>query len=512
MSASTAPREQADVVVVGARVAGSPAATELARRGRKVIVLDGTTFPSDTLSTHVLFPSLSAELQALGALEPLLATGTPKLPGTLINHGGIDLTWSYTPVDGLDFGLCPRRTVLDQVLVDTARGAGAEVREATKVTGLQWRAGRVCAVQYRDRDGATGTIETKLVIGADGRRSTVAHLVGSSKPYRRDENGRGLVFMYVDDPYPSGSEERTKLYQWRVDDTLGMYFPTCENGGLILFMPPREQVAAFGHDLVHWNERLEKFPLLKERIAGGAPRTKLRKAADPFSYFRKSSGPGWALVGDAGHFKDPVIAQGVRDAVYYGRRLGIAAAAALDSEKFLDRALYDWELGRDRECILSYHFALRLSKTHCVSPVELEIWKDLADSPERARRLGDAFGRTLSPEKLLNYPDLITWTAKGYLDKRQSNKDVTDDVIRELTTKARLYRDLARIKRGKRLLARNWDAWGGNKPIPPEKLMDNHVAPSQPQRSDLTQDEGEVTRAAAAAARNGKARTMEVAS
>src|SRR5256885_1360998 len=85
-------REQADVVIVGARVAGSPAATELAKRGRKVIVLDAGTFPSDTLSTHVIFPSCVAELSALGALEPLLATGSPTHPNVLMNHGGIDVS------------------------------------------------------------------------------------------------------------------------------------------------------------------------------------------------------------------------------------------------------------------------------------------------------------------------------------------------------------------------------------------------------------------------------------
>src|SRR5207248_3756580 len=99
-------REQADVVIVGARVAGSPAATELARRGRKVIVLDAGTFPSDTLSTHVIFPSCVAELSALGALEPLLATGSPTHPNVLMNHGGIDVSWNYTPVDGFDYGMC----------------------------------------------------------------------------------------------------------------------------------------------------------------------------------------------------------------------------------------------------------------------------------------------------------------------------------------------------------------------------------------------------------------------
>ncbi len=491
---STASREQADVVVVGARAAGSPAATELARRGRRVIALDGTTFPSDTLSTHVVFPTFAAELQALGALAPLLATGSPRIPRGVINHGGVDMHWTFSTVDGIDYGMCPRRTVLDQILVDTARGAGAQVREATKVTGLQWTSGRVSGVHWRDRDGRTGLIDTKLVIGADGRRSTVAHLVGAGKPYRRDENGRGLVFMYVDDPFGPDSEERKNFWQWRVGDTLGMFFPTCDNGGVVLFMPPREKVAGFGQDLARWNAELERFPMLKARIGGGAPRTKLRKAADPFSYFRRSSGPGWALVGDAGHFKDPVLAQGVRDAVYYGRRLGMAAAAALDDPVWLDRALYDWELRRDRECITAYHFALRLTGTHPISPAELELWKASEHNPERARRMADTFGRELSAESLLNYPDLATWVSRAFADPRYRNSDVVTDIVRELSFKGRLYRDLARITRGKRLVGRTWDAWGGAKPSPPEQASDSrYVAATQPQRSDLTAEDAELT-------------------
>jgi len=490
-------REEADVVVVGARVAGSPAATELARHGRKVIVLDAGTFPSDTLSTHVIFPTCVAELSALGALEPLLATGSPKEPYVLINHGGVDVNWHYTAVDGFNYGMCPRRTVLDNILVETARKAGAEVREATKITGVEWKGGRVSAVTWSDRKGNTGTIDTKLLIGADGRRSTVAELVGAATPYRRNENGRGLVFMYVDDPYPADSVERKTLMQWRVGDTLGMYFPTCDNGGLILFMPPREQIADFDQGLVHWNERLEEYPLLKKRIGGGAPRTKLRKAADPFSYFRRSSGPGWALVGDAGHFKDPVIAQGVRDAIYYGRRLGLTAAAALDNPTWLDRRLYEWELKRDRDCIVSYHFALRLSLTHPVSPVEMEMWKTLEPDYDLSRELGDTFSRKRSAESLLSYPHLVHWTAKAFVNPAYPKMEVAKDVGRELATKARLYRDLGRIVRKKRMLGHSWAAWGGEMRASadaPENAATpgKYVPAAVPQRSDLLAEEGEV--------------------
>src|SRR5947207_1281914 len=102
------------------------------------------------------------------------------------------------------------REAVDVVVVGP-RVAGSP--EATKITGVEWKGGRVSAVTWSDRKGHTGTIDTKLLIGADGRRSTVAELVGAGTPYRRNENGRGLVFMYVDDPYPADSIERKTLMQ-----------------------------------------------------------------------------------------------------------------------------------------------------------------------------------------------------------------------------------------------------------------------------------------------------------
>jgi hypothetical protein len=116
--------------------------------------------------------------------------------------------------------------------------------------------------------------------------------------------------------------------------------------------------------------------------------------------------------------------------------------------------------------------------------------------------MADTFGRELSAESLLNYPDLVTWVARAFADPRQRNRDVVTDVVRELTFKGKLYRDLARIGRGKRLLGRTWDAWGGAKPEPPEQASDSrYVAAAQPQRSDLTADDAELSR-----------RTLEVAS
>ena len=115
--------------------------------------------------------------------------------------------------------------------------------------------------------------------------------------------------------------------QWRQEADLGTAFP-CDGGlVLVLVMPPREHGPAFRSDPQGEYERtLARMPALAERLRGCRQKGKVRGAVDLPSYFRRSAGPGWALAGDAGHFKDPVTAQGIRDALRFGRRLGELAA------------------------------------------------------------------------------------------------------------------------------------------------------------------------------------------
>src|SRR3954469_1929613 len=92
--------ERVDAVVVGARCAGSATAAALARAGRRVVALDRVSFPADTISTHLMWPGGVAELQALGALERVMAIGAPALPNALAAVGPVTVRGTYTPIEG----------------------------------------------------------------------------------------------------------------------------------------------------------------------------------------------------------------------------------------------------------------------------------------------------------------------------------------------------------------------------------------------------------------------------
>src|SRR3954451_23672749 len=295
--------ERVDAVVVGARCAGSAAATVLARAGRRVVALDRVSFPADTISTHLLWPGGVAELQALGALDRVSALAAQRLPRALGGAGDVVVEGDYTPVDGIGYALCVRRPGLDAALVETARDAGAEVREGVRVTELLHDGGRVAGVRCDD-----GTeLRAPLVVGADGRRSTVARLIGAARPHRASRSGRACFYAYWEDARP---EWRDTAAQWREGAELGTAFP-CDDGlALVLLQPPAGRAAEFRADLGGtYSRSVAGIPGLAGRLEGCRPVTKVRAATDLSSYFRRSTGRGWALAGDAGLFKDPVTAQ-----------------------------------------------------------------------------------------------------------------------------------------------------------------------------------------------------------
>src|SRR3954452_19317173 len=293
------------------------------------------------------------------------------MPEALMSGAGSTVRAGYSAVEGIDYALCVRRTGLDAVLVDRAREAGAEVREGARVTDLVWSDGRVCGVR-----GDGFEIHAPLVVGADGRRSTVARLVGAAQPYRSNANGRACFFAYLTDPHAS---QRGVAAQWRAGRELGTAFP-CDGGLLlVLLMPPVERAGRFRADLdAEWERTIDMMPGLRERLDGCERVTKVRSAIDTTSYFRHSSGPGWALPGDAGHFKDPVTAQGIRDALHYGRLLGETAAPVLDDPRALDRALQAGERGRDRECLEMYAWTNTLARAAEMTPLEVELYRAAA--------------------------------------------------------------------------------------------------------------------------------------
>ncbi|GAA5152312.1 hypothetical protein GCM10023321_20780 [Pseudonocardia eucalypti] len=439
--------ETCDVVIVGARLAGSCAAAHLARAGHRVVVLDKSRFPSDQLSTHLLFPSGVDELRRMGALDGILAGDPARSPWLGLQIGDrVRLLERWRACGPIDYCICVPRPQQDLELVRAARAAGADVREHCRVTAVTWRGGRAAGVRYTDADGTERELAAQLVVGADGRRSTVAGLVGAARPYRASRNGRGLVFRYADDPR-AGTRDGETIWQWRDGDSLGFVFPSAPRGRiLMLFMGAAGEVTEARADPEgHWARKIAMHPGMAARTWGAGNLTKIRTCNDTSAYFRASSGPGWALAGDAGHFKDPVIGQGQRDALWSGRRLAELAGPVLDDPARLDISLRGWEQERDLECLHSYHFGNVETVVRPVIPVLTEILRRMSGTT--APSAGDLFGRARTLPEIISLPRIALGLADALRhDAGRDPAGLTRDALAEL----KIHLEVRRERRARR--------------------------------------------------------------
>lgn len=426
--------ERTDVVIVGSRCAGTAAAIAFARRGRKVVALDGASFPSDTLSTHLFFPNHWEELELLGARDRVLELGAPLHTRAGLASPGVEVVGNFSKANGFNAGACVRRPGLDLALVQTARAAGAEVRERTRVTDLLFDPdGRVTGVRYRQRDGEEGTIAAKLVVGADGRRSTIARLVGTTAHHRWD-NQRMMAYAYYEDTH---DDLRNLAMQWRYNDDLVTVFP-CDGGQLVaLLMPPVARAEEFRRDAeAAFLDTVRRIPPFSFRLRDCNRVSKTLISYSHPSYFRHSHGPGWALAGDAGHFKDPVTAQGIRDALRFGRLLGETAAAHLDQPEALDAALARWEVDRDEQCLPMYQWANQLGRADSVSPIEDAAYRWFASQPDGPTQILDVFSRNRLATEVFTPSRLVRWVGAAArdpgADRRLLLRTLRRDVRREV--------------------------------------------------------------------------------
>ena len=433
--------ESVDVLVVGARLAGCALAAPLARAGRRVLVLDRMPFPSDQLSTHVLLPAGTSELARLGALPRILALNPSRVRWLCVEVDGVLCRERLRSADdGIDFGVCVPRDLQDVQLVEAVREQGGEVRERCAVNALLWRGGRVAGVRYRDAAGAEHEVAAQLVVGADGRRSTVAALAGAWRPYRVSRNGRGLVFRYMDDPR-AGSVEAETYQQWREGESFAFAFPTTPAGRLlVLMMGHRDEASEARHDPEgYWERKLREHPALRERTDGAEGLSKLRSTGETPAFFRASSGPGWALAGDAGHFKDPVTGQGMRDALLAGRTLAEWLLPALGDPLAVDRATRLWEAERDRECLPAYHFANADTRVERQPGALRELVRDAGrtTSPD----LGDLFGRARTPREIAPPQRFARALARALLDGERPRSETLASGLRDACVALRVERE-----------------------------------------------------------------------
>ena len=397
-----------DVIVVGARCAGSPLATLLARAGMRVCLVDRASFPSDTPSTHGILPPGVRILEQLGVLDRIRAVSEPVDDGILaFDDVSIEIR-GFTRIAGAP-SVNVRRVTLDAFLLDAAIEAGVAVRTKTAVTGLLRANGRVVGVET-----PAGALRAPLVVGADGARSTVARLASAAE-YHRTAPRRLFLWSY----FEGVAEDQRRVWLGNVGGN--SYLASPSDAGLFLaaFVTPIEHRDELRADRTAGFERgLSGWPELAALTATGRRTQPVRMMSRWHGFFRESAGPGWALVGDAGHFKDPTPGQGISDALRQTVAMVPAIERALGGSEDADAPLREWWAWRDRDAWEMYWFAQDLGDS-IRAPLLLRALQDrLAAEPALVDDFMRVLAHDLPPSKLFSPAFLLSVVGEALREGR----------------------------------------------------------------------------------------------
>jgi 2-polyprenyl-6-methoxyphenol hydroxylase-like FAD-dependent oxidoreductase len=385
-----------DVLVVGTRCAGAPLAMLLARKGLRVLAVDRAAFPSDTISTHFMWPRTTAFLAKWGLLDRLAATGCPAIERVTADYGPVAVTGRPSPVEGTAVMFSPRRTVLDRLLVEAARACGAELRQGVTFRGLRRDGDRVCGVELQESDGRLVEESADFVVGADGIWSPVARAAGAATEIEHPSLTCGYYAYWAGVP-TAGVE----FYVRHGRDIL--VFPT--HDGLTCIWAGRSHADwALYRGNVEGSYRaiIALAPNLAERLARAEQVTPFKGTAKLPNFYRRSFGNTWALVGDAAYHRDPLPGMGIGDA-FLGAQL-LADALAGDATR-RDAALAEYQAEFRRRTTPVFEYTLRAASLRDPSST-LPVYAKLAQSREETTRFMDVLAGATPFKEFFNPANL----------------------------------------------------------------------------------------------------------
>jgi flavin-dependent dehydrogenase len=357
-----------DVAIVGGRVAGASTALLLARAGLRVAVIERSRAGADTLSTHALMRAGVLQLSRWGVLPEVVAAGTPAIRSTVFHYldGGTTHV-SLRPSPGVEALYAPRRHLLDRVLIEAAGTSGAAVHHETSVVGLlRDDDGRVLGVRVAGANDREVALRAGLTIGADGIGSLVARGV-RARFVSRGQEASAILYRYVAEVPSAG-------YVWGYGDGAAAGLIPTNGGETCVFVattPQRMRSLRRRGTEAAFDSLIDAVPApMSDVVRAGGRAGRVHGWRGAPGHVRRSFGPGWALVGDAGYFKDPITTHGITDALRDAELLadavladgpsstaGLAMAHYQDTRDRLSRDLvevtesvcrYDWDGDRIR--------------------------------------------------------------------------------------------------------------------------------------------------------------------
>ena len=384
-----------DAIVVGGRCAGSPLGMLLARRGYRVLLVDRSTFPSDTISTHLIHPPAVALLKKWGLLDRVAATGCPPIHTYAFDMGAFVVSGS-PGIPGAPAAYSPRRTVLDKLLIDAAAEAGVEVREGFTVEDIISEDGRVCGIRGHGKQAGRVVERSRIVIGADGLRSFVARAVDCDEYNTRPPLSAGYYTYWSNLPMNGRFEAFDR------GDRGWAAWPTNDGLTLVVVGWPFAEFEQNKSDIErHYLDVFERAPSFRDRIRAAKREERFVGTSVP-NFFRKPFGPGWALVGDAGYTRDFMTAQGINDAF---RDVELCAAAldrAFSGAASFEDALGDYQSARDTHAMPMYDFTCQFASFQPPTQEMQQLFGAIHGNQTAMDGFARMFGHGMSPAEFFS--------------------------------------------------------------------------------------------------------------
>ena len=373
-----------DVIIIGARCAGSALALLLVRAGMKVLVVERKQFPSDTMSGHYIHPAGVSFLRRHNLFERLVSTKTPPLHTVNVDFGPIVLSGTPAPAaDGTTDGYAPRRYIFDTMLAGAACDAGVEIWQETNFVTPIVENDRVVGIRGTTRVGREVEARATIVVGADGKRSKLAATVGSTL-YNAIPSTGCTYYTYwsgFDAPHTHLFVREGQFY---------VVAPTNDGLTFIGIVRPRSEFGRVRSDVAAaYRSAAAKVDWIADRLATAKQAERFVGTSDLGGFFRQPHGPGWALVGDAGYHKDPITAQGMTDALLHSELLAEAILRGLRMGHSLEEELSCYHRQRDSNVAAMYAMTNEMARLAAPPAEVAALVASIKDDPhETGRYLG----------------------------------------------------------------------------------------------------------------------------
>jgi 2-polyprenyl-6-methoxyphenol hydroxylase-like FAD-dependent oxidoreductase len=386
-----------DAIVVGARCAGAPLAMLLARRGYRVLLVDRATFPSDTVSTHLLHPLGVRALATWGLLDAVAATGCPPIDTYTFDFGPFTISGAPgTPEAPVAY--CPRRVILDQLLITAAVRAGAQFREAVVVDQVLFEQGGAVGIRAHSKNLDSFTERARVIVGADGLGSFVARAVRAD-PY--NEKPPLLAAYYT---YWSGLPMEGRSENYIRHERGFAASPTHDGLTMVIVGWPSAELAEYKKDIAgNYLKTIDLAPAFGARVRGAKREAQFTGMAVP-NYFRKPYGPGWVLVGDSGYNRDFITAQGMTDAFLDAELCAVALDSVFSGTRSFDSAMQDYQHARDARVNSMYEFTCQLATLEPPPPELQQLLGEIHGKQDAMDRFAQMTAGTISPAEFFARP------------------------------------------------------------------------------------------------------------